>query len=57
MCTDINIFHRYSAVRRQFGPTPHEELPVLEYQLQVCYIYDIYIMSMYLIKLCLYIRK
>ena len=26
---------RYSAVRRQFGPTPDEELPVLEYQTQV----------------------
>jgi len=26
---------RYSAVRKQFGPTPDEEIPVIEYQLQV----------------------
>jgi len=26
---------RYSAVRKQFGPTNGAELPVLEYQLQV----------------------
>ena len=26
---------RYSAVRRQFGPNEQEEIPVLEYQLQV----------------------
>ena len=26
---------RYSAVRRQFGPTPEVEVPVLEYQMQV----------------------
>ena len=26
---------RFSATRRQFGPTEEEELPVLEYQLQV----------------------
>ena len=25
---------RYSAVRRQFGPSPNQELPVLSYQLQ-----------------------
>ena len=30
----VTISVRYSAVRRQFGPTPSEELPVLEYQLQ-----------------------
>lgn len=28
---------RYSAVRKQFGPTAGAELPVIEYQLQVCY--------------------
>ena len=33
MC--VCLINRYSAVRRQFGPTPDEELPVLEYQLQV----------------------
>ncbi|XP_038648075.1 peroxisomal acyl-coenzyme A oxidase 3 isoform X2 [Scyliorhinus canicula] len=32
LCLTIAI--RYSAVRRQFGPTDHEEIPVLEYQLQ-----------------------
>ena len=26
---------RYSAVRRQFGPTEKDEIPVLEYQMQV----------------------
>lgn len=30
----ITIAVRYSAVRKQFGPTPQEELPVLEYQVQ-----------------------
>ncbi|XP_041457080.1 peroxisomal acyl-coenzyme A oxidase 3-like [Lytechinus variegatus] len=30
----ITIAVRYSAVRRQFGPTSEEELPVLEYQMQ-----------------------
>ncbi|XP_067896016.1 peroxisomal acyl-coenzyme A oxidase 3 [Heterodontus francisci] len=34
LCLTIAI--RYSAVRRQFGPTDHEEIPVLEYQLQQC---------------------
>ena len=35
-CVDHPILVcRYSAVRRQFGPTPDEEVPVLEYQLQV----------------------
>ena len=29
------LVSRYSAVRRQFGPTPDKEVPVLEYQLQV----------------------
>ena len=28
-------FPRYSAVRRQFGPSPEAEIPVIEYQLQV----------------------
>ena len=32
----IVIAIRYSCVRRQFGPTPKEELPVIEYQMQVC---------------------
>ncbi|XP_071501101.1 peroxisomal acyl-coenzyme A oxidase 3-like [Diadema antillarum] len=30
----ITIAVRYSAARKQFGPTPDEELPVLEYQMQ-----------------------
>ena len=33
--TAITIAIRYSAVRKQFGPTAEEELPVLEYQMQV----------------------
>ena len=33
--TAITIAIRYSAVRKQFGPTSEEELPVLEYQMQV----------------------
>jgi len=28
---------RYSSVRKQFGPTADEEIPVIEYQLQVSY--------------------
>ncbi|XP_007889669.1 peroxisomal acyl-coenzyme A oxidase 3 [Callorhinchus milii] len=32
LCLSIAI--RYSAVRRQFGPTDNEEIPVLEYQMQ-----------------------
>ena len=32
----ITIAVRYSAARRQFGPSDGEEIPVLEYQLQVC---------------------
>lgn len=31
----ITIAIRYSAVRRQFGPKDGEEIPVLEYPLQV----------------------
>ena len=31
----ITIAVRYSAVRKQFGPTDDEELPVIEYQVQV----------------------
>ena len=31
----LTIAIRYSCVRRQFGPTPKEELPVIEYQMQV----------------------
>ena len=27
---------RYSAVRKQFGPPGKGEIPVLEYQMQVC---------------------
>ncbi|XP_047110205.1 peroxisomal acyl-coenzyme A oxidase 3-like isoform X1 [Schistocerca piceifrons] len=30
----VTIAVRYSAVRKQFGPTPNQELPVIEYQLQ-----------------------
>ncbi|XP_072043153.1 LOW QUALITY PROTEIN: peroxisomal acyl-coenzyme A oxidase 3-like [Amphiura filiformis] len=30
----LTIAIRYSCVRRQFGPTPKEELPVIEYQMQ-----------------------
>ena len=33
MATAIAI--RYSAARKQFGPSADEELPVLEYQMQV----------------------
>ena len=35
----VPIAVRYSAVRRQFGPTDGEEIPVLEYQLQVSVLY------------------
>lgn len=31
----ITIAVRYSAVRRQFGPSGSEEYPVIEYELQV----------------------
>ena len=30
------FYSRYSAVRKQFGPSPDIELPVIDYQLQVC---------------------
>jgi acyl-CoA oxidase len=34
----LTIAIRYSAVRRQFGPSEGApELPVIEYQMQVCY--------------------
>lgn len=33
----VSIAVRYSAVRRQFGPEGGEEIPVIEYQLQVCF--------------------
>lgn len=33
LCLPIAV--RYSAVRRQFGPENGEEIPVIEYQLQV----------------------
>ncbi len=36
VCVPIAV--RYSAVRKQFGPTPNDELPVLEYQVQVIFI-------------------
>ena len=32
---------RYSAVRRQFGPPEKDEIPVLEYQMQVGFSLDI----------------
>ncbi|PIK56217.1 putative peroxisomal acyl-coenzyme A oxidase 3 isoform X5 [Apostichopus japonicus] len=48
LASAVSIAIRYSAVRRQFGPTKEGEIPVLEYQLQQwrllpyvagCYIY------------------
>ncbi|CAI8050684.1 Peroxisomal acyl-coenzyme A oxidase 3 [Geodia barretti] len=45
----VCIAIRYSAVRRQFGPTPDEELPVLEYQTQqwrlLPYVAAVYVIS------------
>jgi hypothetical protein len=35
LCSAVSIAVRYSAVRKQFGPEDDNELPVLEYQLQV----------------------
>ena len=31
----FQFYHRYSAVRKQFGPPGKDEIPVLEYQMQV----------------------
>jgi len=36
MSIAITIAVRYCAVRKQFGPTENNELPVIEYQTQVC---------------------
>ena len=36
----VVIFQRYSAVRRQFGPPGKDEIPVLEYQMQVGFSLD-----------------
>jgi len=36
MSIAITIATRYCAVRKQFGPTENNELPVIEYQTQVC---------------------
>ena len=33
--TEKAFIFRYSAVRKQFGPTSSEEIPVIEYQMQV----------------------
>ena len=45
LCMPIAI--RYSAVRRQFGPNEQEEIPVLEYQLQVSMITYVYCLLCY----------
>lgn len=34
----LSIAVRYSAVRKQFGPTAEKEISVIEYQLQVSYL-------------------
>ena len=31
----FQFYRRYSAVRKQFGPPGKDEIPVLEYQMQV----------------------
>jgi len=36
MSVGLTIATRYCAVRKQFGPTEDSELPVIEYQSQVC---------------------
>lgn len=36
MILALTIAIRYCAVRKQFGPTENNELPVIEYQSQVC---------------------
>jgi hypothetical protein len=36
MIIAVTIAIRYCAVRRQFGPTEDSELPVIEYEMQVC---------------------
>ncbi|XP_071946263.1 peroxisomal acyl-coenzyme A oxidase 3-like [Antedon mediterranea] len=45
----LAIAVRYSAVRKQFGPTPNKELPVIEYQMQqwrlIPYIAALYALS------------
>jgi hypothetical protein len=34
-CSAVAIAVRYAAVRKQFGPKPDIELPIMEYQLHV----------------------
>ena len=36
------VIFRYSAVRRQFGPPGKDEIPVLEYQMQVGFLLDMW---------------
>lgn len=38
MLQALTIAVRYAAVRRQFGPSPGNEIPILEYQLHVNYL-------------------
>ena len=46
------VIFRYSAVRRQFGPPGKDEIPVLEYQMQVCFSLDM--LSIIYTKNCLF---
>lgn len=52
-CLPISI--RYSALRKQFGPAGQEELPVIEYQLQVSWYFKKIIINRML--LFLHIKK
>ena len=46
----FQFYRRYSAVRKQFGPPGKDEIPVLEYQMQVSKGKCIFLLEDHLLK-------